>query len=156
MSSSKDASFRANAGLLVLNAEGLVLAVERGDRPGAWQLPQGGIEADETALVAAYRELEEETGLRPAEVTLLAEVPGWLVYELPPEWRRAKTGLGQAQKWFVFRHAPKPKADWKVGPLPAGGENSATAWMPLADLKARVPEFRRAIYAALEVFLAKV
>ncbi len=35
--------FRAGAGAVVINREGLVLALERADIPGAWQLPQGGL-----------------------------------------------------------------------------------------------------------------
>lgn len=42
---------------------------------GAWQIPKGMIEADETPLAAALREFEEELGTRPAGVPVpLGEV----------------------------------------------------------------------------------
>lgn len=149
MSQNDTAFFRANAGILVMDALGRVLAVERADIPGSWQLPQGGIDAGETPVQAAYRELQEETGLTPGEVELLGEVPGWLVYELPPEFRRKKTGWGQAQKWFCFRHLPAAKSGWKVGLLPEGGENRALGWKDLAALAETVPSFRKPVYLAL-------
>jgi putative (di)nucleoside polyphosphate hydrolase len=142
----RDAFFRANAGLLVLNALGQVLA-------GAWQLPQGGIESHETAREAAYRELSEETGLAATDVTLIAEMPQWLVYELPLEWRRKKTGWGQAQKWFVFRHTPNIKSNWQVHDKPVDEENRALGWKSFASLLATIPEFRRPVYVALQDFL---
>jgi putative (di)nucleoside polyphosphate hydrolase len=150
------ATFRANAGLAVLNAAGEVLAVERGDQPGAWQLPQGGIDPGETPLEAAYRELEEETGLTQADVVLLGEHPDWLVYELPVEFRRKKTGLGQAQKWFFFRHAPTPKSRWTPGPLPEGGENRALAFMPFAEVARKIPAFRRGVYERVGEYLRRM
>jgi putative (di)nucleoside polyphosphate hydrolase len=149
----RDAFFRANAGLLVLNALGQVLAVERGNEAGAWQLPQGGIESHETAREAAYRELTEETGLAATDVTLIAEMPQWLVYELPLEWRRKKTGWGQAQKWFVFCHIPNTKSSWQVHDKPVDDENRALGWKTFASLLATIPEFRRPVYAALQAFL---
>ena len=45
--------FRAGAGAVVINDRGLVLALERADIPGAWQLPQGGLDAGEEPLDAA-------------------------------------------------------------------------------------------------------
>jgi putative (di)nucleoside polyphosphate hydrolase len=95
--------FRAGVGMVVVNDSGLVLALERADVPGNWQFPQGGIEANEDPLRAAYRELHEETGLKEADVELLAELPGWLTYELPTDLRSPRVGLGQVQRWFLFR-----------------------------------------------------
>jgi hypothetical protein len=44
--------FRTGAGAVIANAAGFVLAFERADIPGAWQLPQGGLEAGEEPLQA--------------------------------------------------------------------------------------------------------
>ena len=50
--------------------------------PGTWwQMPQGGIDADEEPQQAALRELVEETGIR--SVALIAESPNWYAYDLP-------------------------------------------------------------------------
>ena len=76
-------AFRANVGIMIINAEGYVLAFERADYPGSWQLPQGGIDESETAHEAALRELEEETGIQPTDIADLMECPEWLAYELP-------------------------------------------------------------------------
>lgn len=146
-------TFRANAGIAVLNPKGQVLAVERGDAPGAWQLPQGGIDPGETALEAAYRELQEETTLTPDAVELVGEYPDWLVYELPVAFRRPKTGLGQAQRWFVFRLTAQAARQFKVGNLPPGGENRALAFMDFAEVARKIPAFRRDVYAKLENYL---
>lgn len=146
-------TFRANAGIAVLNPKGQVLAVERSDSPGAWQLPQGGIDAGESALEAAYRELEEETTLPRDAVKLVGEYPDWLVYELPIAFRRPKTGLGQAQKWFVFRLTPKAAKSFKGGLLPPGDENRAIAFMDFDEVARKVPAFRRDVYAKLGAYL---
>ena len=47
----------------------------------SWQLPHGGIDDGEEPLEAAKRELWEETNVRSIE--LIAEMPGWLKYDLP-------------------------------------------------------------------------
>ena len=49
--------FRANVVAIVTDAKGRVMAFERSDVPGAWQLPQGGIDGGETPVEAAWREL---------------------------------------------------------------------------------------------------
>ncbi|MGO4781597.1 RNA pyrophosphohydrolase, partial [Lysobacter sp. 2RAB21] len=70
----------------------------------AWQMPQGGIDPGETPYQAALRELQEETNV--TSVSLLAEVPVWLSYDLPVDiGQQAWKGRwrGQAQKWFAFR-----------------------------------------------------
>ena len=140
-----DTKFRAGVGLLVIDDRGEVLAIERTAPRGAWQLPQGGIERGETSERAAYRELCEETGLRVGDVELLAELPVWLGYELPPEHRSAKTGRGQAQRWYAFRLIAGAGAI----ALPAGGEAAAHRFMPIAELIARTVPFRRPLYEML-------
>ena len=60
--------FRAGAGALIVNADGHVLAIERADIAGAWQLPQGGLDASEEPLRAAYREIAEETGIQESDL----------------------------------------------------------------------------------------
>ncbi len=64
--------FRAGVVAVVRRSDGQVLAFERADGPGNWQLPQGGLEKGEPPIDAAWRELGEETGLGPADVALVA------------------------------------------------------------------------------------
>ena len=51
-------------------AEPTVLLIERGGEPfkGCWALPGGFMNMDETTEQCAFRELEEETGLKIGEV----------------------------------------------------------------------------------------
>ena len=67
-------------------------------------MPQGGIDKGEDPLPAAHRELYEETGMET--VSLLAEAPHWINYDLPAHL--VGIGLkgkyrGQTQNWFAFR-----------------------------------------------------
>ena len=67
-------------------------------------MPQGGIDEGEDPRNAALRELYEETGIRT--VTMIAEMPGWLTYDLPAELLGKAWGgryRGQKQKWFADR-----------------------------------------------------
>ena len=89
--------------MVVLDARGRVLAFERTAVPGGWQLPQGGMEGDEEPVDALWRELREETGLTADDVQLVAELPEWLGYELPAEYRSPKTGRGQVHRWYLLR-----------------------------------------------------
>ncbi len=135
--------FRANVGVVVHDGAGRVLAFERADAAGAWQLPQGGLDKGEEPLEGALRELEEETGIPRSAVELEAEHPDWLAYELPADKRTKKLGRGQVQKWFLFR---------LVGPESAiapGEEFSDWKWVTLDALIDEVVEFRRPIYRRL-------
>jgi putative (di)nucleoside polyphosphate hydrolase len=137
--------FRAGVGAIVTDGRGMVLAFERADAAGAWQLPQGGLLSGEEPLSGVLRELQEETGLGAGEVELLARYPEPLVYELPEEKRTAKTGRGQVHFWFFFRYT----GDGGKLHLPAPGEFRAWRWQSLADLVEEVVEFRRPVYRRL-------
>ncbi len=125
---------------VVRRQDGHVLAFERRDVPGSWQLPQGGLQLGERPVHAAWRELAEETGLGPAEVRLVRESPDWVVYELPAHLRRRRF-LGQAQRWYEFE-----PLDDSIEPRPDGQEFVAWRWVEPAWLVAHVPEFRRTVY----------
>lgn len=137
-------TFRVGVGALILAMDGRVLLLERSDVPGAWQLPQGGVEVGEPLLTAAYREVEEELGIVPSGLTLLDEHPVFLGYELPPELRHRKTGRGQCHRWFLFRLAAGIRVE-----TAAGGEFRRHEWVLPEDLVARAVAFRRPVYQEL-------
>jgi putative (di)nucleoside polyphosphate hydrolase len=131
---------------VVRRGDGDILVFERGDAPGAWQLPQGGIDIGESPEDAAWRELFEETGLSSESVTLKYVVPQWITYEWPDEIRsKAKHGdsrRGQTQKWFFFQS----KDEQDVQPIPDGREFVAWKWVsPMAAIDEVTP-FRRTAY----------
>jgi len=148
--------YRPCVGIMVLNRDGLVWAGRRiaehdSEMAGAaklWQMPQGGIDAGEDPLPAARRELYEETGIR--SVTLLAEAPRWINYDLPREVLGiALKGKfrGQTQKWFAFRFEGD-ESEIAINPPPGGHapEFDAWAWKPMAELPELIVPFKRKTY----------
>jgi putative (di)nucleoside polyphosphate hydrolase len=140
--------FRAGAGAVVVNDSGFVFAIERKAAPGAWQLPQGGLDAGEEPLQAVYRELFEETGMAAEDLELLGHFPWPLAYDLPAEYRKPKTGRGQAQYWFLLRF----RGDEKKIDLTKEGEASCWNWMPFESLLECVAPFRKPVYEKLHEF----
>jgi putative (di)nucleoside polyphosphate hydrolase len=139
--------FRANVGILIINSEGKVLALERSDIKGAWQFPQGGIKDHEGPLETAFREVQEETNLDESNLQFIAEYPEWLAYELPRENRSEKYGRGQVQKWFLFRFTG---SDTCINlEQTKDQEFSSWKWMNIQDLIKGTVSFRRSIYNKL-------
>ena len=89
--------YRPNVGIALFNTSGQVLIGRRFRDDGPeiilpgleWQMPQGGIDADENPREAVMRELWEETGVVNADY--LGET-GWLSYEFPPFAGPRRTG----------------------------------------------------------------
>lgn len=136
--------FRAGVGAVISDGKGRVLAFERVDTAGAWQLPQGGLEAEEEPLQGVLREIREETGIPAAALALVTAYPEPLAYELPPHVRSKKTGRGQVLYWFFFR-----LRDENVIDLALSGEFRAWRWLALRDLAATTVVFRRSLYRRL-------
>src|SRR5690606_17397520 len=129
--------YRDCVGVAVFNARGEVFLGHRksagdpeqsGDHGSAWQMPQGGIDTGQDPLRAALRELYEETNMH--SVSLLAEAPEWIYYDLPEDLLgKAWQGKyrGQRQRWFAFAFTG---ADSEIDVLAPGGghEPEFNAW----------------------------
>ncbi len=97
--------YRSNVGIIIINNENKVFWGRRIGQK-SWQFPQGGIDESESLVDAMYRELWEETGLKPEHVEIVSETNDWLSYDLPKRYRRKNTVplcIGQKQKWFLLR-----------------------------------------------------
>lgn len=137
-----DEYFRAGAAAIVINPRGLVLAAERSDIPGAWQVPQGGLRAGEHPIDALSRELQEELQIEWSHIEKVDEFPEWLAYELPPESRNRKVGRGQVHRWFLLRYHG-------LLPQPHPGELRQTRWISMDELIANTWSPRQPIYQRL-------
>ncbi|SKA20493.1 RNA pyrophosphohydrolase [Consotaella salsifontis] len=151
--------YRPCVGIMVLNREGLVWVGrrkvgEQHELSGStqlWQMPQGGTDSGEEPLVAAKRELYEETGIRSVE--LLAETKGWINYDLPPELVGvALKGRfrGQTQKWFAFRFHGE-NSEIEIDPPPGGHETEFQAWdwKSMDEVLELIVPFKRPVYDAV-------
>ena len=155
-----DLPYRPNVGAALFDKRGYVFVARRADlpnaegAPGGWQLPQGGIDAEEDPATAVLRELEEEIGTAKAEI--LGEHPDWLTYDLPPELLGKALGgkyRGQRQRWFALRFTGVD-SDIRLD-LDPHPEFDAWRWAPLAELPTLAPSFKLRIYTTLATSFAR-
>lgn len=139
--------YRPNVGLMVVNSIGHVFAGQRLDHNSdAWQMPQGGIDEGEEPLVAAMRELGEETGISADLVEVLTHTADWLRYDFPVElaaqlWRGGYRG--QEQRWYLLRYLGE---DHQINIATEEPEFSIWRWMEPAELIENIVPFKRDIY----------
>ena len=147
--------YRPNVGIMLANPAGLIFAGQRldamrlGTGETAWQMPQGGIDKGEDPREAALRELEEEIGVPPSLVTIEAEYPDWLTYDLPVEvvpkiWKGRYRG--QKQRWYLMRFLG---TDDQVVIETAHPEFRRWTWIAPGEMLDKVVPFKRDIYARL-------
>lgn len=150
--------YRPCVGVMLVNERGRVFVGQRLDRDvDAWQMPQGGVDKGETPRDAALRELWEETGVPAGLVTVEAETPGWLAYDLPhgivPNIWKGRF-RGQEQKWFLLRFRGQ---DADVNIATGHPEFSRWKWAEPAELLAGIVPFKREVYArVLAEFAARL
>ena len=152
----KTLPYRPAAAIMLLNAENRVFVAQRIDNAlDAWQMPQGGLDPGEDPEAGALRELEEETGIAPHLVEIIAKAPRELLYDLPPELMGRMWGgkyRGQAQHWFVARFLG---ADGDINLETAEPEFRAWKWVDAAELVDLIVPFKRKLYAEVVAAFAE-
>ncbi len=138
--------FRPNVGIILLGDNGKVFWAKR-IRDDGWQFPQGGINSNETPEAAMYRELYEEVGLKPEQVSILGATPGWLRYRLPKRLQRIHKKplcVGQKQVWYLLRLlADESNVDlFATGNPEFGRWRWVNYWYPVYN----VVSFKRNVY----------
>jgi putative (di)nucleoside polyphosphate hydrolase len=93
--------YRPAVAAILQDRSGRILICERADASGAWQFPQGGMEAGETPLAALMREVLEEISL-PRNAYSIACVRGPHRYRFPSGITK-KGFRGQAHYYFLLR-----------------------------------------------------
>ena len=138
--------FRKGIGIFLINEKKQLWVGKRIDfRNDYWQMPQGGIDNNETPRQAMIRELSEEVGIKK-NYEILMELEGWLSYSLPSSLKKIVWNgryAGQIQKWFACRffgeddefdletHKPEFE-DWK--------------WIKPEDAMKSVVPFKKILY----------
>ena len=111
------AAVEAAGGVVVRDGGGgdEVLVVHR-VRYDDWSLPKGKLDPDEQHVVAAVREVEEETGVRARVRDELSQV----VYAVPEGWKRVR--------WYLMDHVGGDPAD-----RPADREVDVARWVAVDE-----------------------
>jgi len=138
--------FRANVGIVLSNEAGQVFWAKRLGQD-AWQFPQGGIKADESAEDAMYRELREEVGLLPEHIEIVGCTSDWLKYWLPEKFIRQNSlplCIGQKQIWYLLKLvADETNIDLAYSKKP---EFDHWEWIEYWSPASKVIDFKRNVY----------
>ena len=141
---------RQGVGIIVLNKQNQVFVGKRKDNPvDKWQMPQGGIDQNETPLNAMKRELAEETSIK--NIKILKEIENWFEYELPPNllgkiWKGKFRG--QKQKWFIVKFLGQ---DSEVNLNTTHQEFIEWKWIDYNSLPEVIVDFKKEVYKKLKL-----
>ena len=151
----KKLPLRVGVGAIVLNSENKILVGKRKDNPvNKWQMPQGGIDKNESFLAAMKRELNEETSIK--NIQIIKELDGWFQYELPKNlvgiiWKGKFRG--QKQKWFVVRFTGDES---EINLKTKHPEFIEWKWVEMNELPKIIVDFKKEVYEKLLVKLKKI
>ena len=150
----KKLPLRIGVGVIVLNDENKIFVGKRKDNPiDKWQMPQGGVNKNESFLEAMKRELNEETSIK--NIKILKKLDGWFEYELPKNllgiiWKGKFRG--QKQKWFIVKFTGKES---EINLKTKYQEFIEWKWLEIKDMPKVIVDFKKNVYEKLLVELNK-
>ncbi len=146
--------YRPNVALILQRTDGRILIGERLDVEGAWQFPQGGMDAGESIDEALAREVREELSLEPSDYCVTGRKGP---YRYTFEAGRLKHGFGgQEQTYFFAEFIGKESA---ILASPSTPEFRGVRWINPSEFDLEwVPLFKREVYRAvfLDFFGVKI
>ena len=150
----KDLPLRIGVEIVVLNKNNKVFVGKRIDNPNnKWQMPQGGVNKNESLVKAMKRELFEETGIK--NIKIEKELDYWLTYNLPKNligiiWKGKFKG--QKQKWFIVRFLGE---DNEINLKAGKPEFFEWKWIEIDELPNVIVDFKKNVYEKILFELKK-
>ena len=138
--------YRRGVGMVVINDEKKIFIGQRLDKDQAsWQMPQGGIDENETPEETCIRELAEETGI-VGNYKILDKTQKWYSYDLPKNlqkrlWRGKYKG--QIQQWFIISFFGK---DSEINIKTKYPEFKNWKWAYKEELMGLIVPFKKELY----------
>lgn len=161
----KATQYRQNVGLILLKDKkiwcGHRIGIIDGKDTKSWQMPQGGIDKNETTEQAGYRELYEETGITKSNVELIAIMNEKLKYNFNEEVLKKYINTdyniycGQEQQWILFNFLGKDK-DINLKPTEEPQEFDMWKWDTQEFLLSHCIDFKQNTYKLVFQWLNKV
>lgn len=136
--------YRDNVAVMVLRHDGRLMFCKCADDDHEWQFPQGGVDAGETRREAMFRELREETGIRPTAVRVTAVRSGYQ-YTFPNGRLKKGVFCGQRQTFFLCALI-KPDCEINLNAV-VPPEFEEIEWVLPAEFPIeRTPTFKHVVY----------
>jgi putative (di)nucleoside polyphosphate hydrolase len=139
--------YRKGVGIMLFNKSKNIFVGKRIDNQSAWQMPQGGVDDNESPLEAAKRELHEETGIHSIEIIKQShkqytyDLPGYLLGKL---WKGKFKG--QQQTWFLAKFLGENK---EIDLQQKHPEFKEWKWVLIDELPDLIVPFKKALYQEL-------
>lgn len=119
--------------VVIYNAAGEVLLLERADAPGFWQSVTGSRDSEEQLSATVAREVLEETGIRVDEY-VLSDWGYQNTYEIYPQWRHRYAPGIERNTEHVFGLAVSGRIDVIL----AAREHTRYIWLPWREAAEKV------------------
>lgn len=139
--------YRPCVGAVIINSHNQIFLGERCGIKNSWQMPQGGIDLNETPKDAVLREIKEEIGTNKIEV--MRESADWHSYILPETILKnvrqywGEGVIGQRQKWFLCKFTGQ---DQDINLKTKHPEFSAYMWAETKTVMHYCIDFKKDVY----------